>query len=760
MPAISKAKQQRQKAALKAHLVLHSMHLTNSNFDFKERNEQEEDREEEVDDEPDDCFINEENIDDIDLQLEHFDDPLLLNSTASVAILNTNQVLQWTPQSTNQLYSKRCASYNFDSQRTNERKRAIKRSLREASESCNPLTSYFQFTSTAPINELKNSNNSRKHFRSLDAAINQIDELPFMSNNRKQTVGIDYSCLNPQFEIKRATAVRSFLLKLKSFCQSTEEKQDSFSKISTSLEIAEIMYKTQENQNLDYQARCIRSWANFFLLHGEFPIRLHGQHQKVLPRILDEDIASDCLAYLRSLKKKELGLLTQLSFSQWVRNNIEGCNISPPTAGRWLHHLGFHYGVVRKGIYVDGHERKDVVKYRTQFVSIMHELQKRMCSFSGVSMEIETPPSLRQDETEIVLVVHDETTFSANDGKKSVWIQDGNPPLRPKGDGNSVMMSEFLCPCHGRLFNYSDGSNIIMATEIIKPGINRDGWWDNEDLCKQLIEKAIPSFNYLHPGKTALFVFDNSSNHGALAPDALVASRLKLSDGFPKDTQKGVDKTRTIPFRDGWYLDQQGNRITQKMMNENGIQKGLKSILTERGLFMEEQKLNVKELTLLLSDQPDFKEQKGWLQEQVEKHHHQILFFPKFHPEFNFIERYWGLAKQFTRSHCDYSWISLEKTVPLAFDSIKLSTIRRLADHCFRYMDAYRRDNLTPLQVEWAMKKYSSHRRIKNHPIATGQMQFLSDDFFRCFTDMPVDTDSINSSDTPVDPDSMDTTSS
>jgi len=86
MPAISKAKQQRQKAALKAHLVLHSMHLTNSNFDFKERNEQEEDREEEVDDEPDDCFINEENIDDIDLQLEHFDDPLLLNSTASVAI--------------------------------------------------------------------------------------------------------------------------------------------------------------------------------------------------------------------------------------------------------------------------------------------------------------------------------------------------------------------------------------------------------------------------------------------------------------------------------------------------------------------------------------------------------------------------------------------------------------------------------------------------------------------------------------------------
>jgi hypothetical protein len=52
---------------------------------------------------------------------------------------------------------------------------------------------------------------------SLDVALSQIDELPFMSNNRKQVITATSSYFNPQFEIKRATAVRSFLQKLKAF---------------------------------------------------------------------------------------------------------------------------------------------------------------------------------------------------------------------------------------------------------------------------------------------------------------------------------------------------------------------------------------------------------------------------------------------------------------------------------------------------------------------------------------------------------------
>ena len=35
--------------------------------------------------------------------------------------------------------------------------------------------------------------------------------------------------------------------------------------------------------------------------------------------------------------------------------------------------MGFRYKNYHKGIYVDGHERKDVVEYRQQFISQMVE---------------------------------------------------------------------------------------------------------------------------------------------------------------------------------------------------------------------------------------------------------------------------------------------------------------------------------------------------------------------------------------------------
>ena len=48
---------------------------------------------------------------------------------------------------------------------------------------------------------------------------------------------------------------------------------------------------------------------------------------------------------------------------------------------------------------------------------------------------------------------------------------------------------------------------------------------------KQTKLKALPIFKILHPHGDALFMFDNSANHHAFAPDALVASRLNLKDG-------------------------------------------------------------------------------------------------------------------------------------------------------------------------------------------------------------------------------------
>jgi hypothetical protein len=46
---------------------------------------------------------------------------------------------------------------------------------------------------------------------------------------------------------------------------------------------------------------------------------------------------------------------------------------STRTAIRWLNKLGFLHSKFTKGVYVDGHERDDVVEYRKKFLEDMEE---------------------------------------------------------------------------------------------------------------------------------------------------------------------------------------------------------------------------------------------------------------------------------------------------------------------------------------------------------------------------------------------------
>ena len=88
----------------------------------------------------------------------------------------------------------------------------------------------------------------------------------------------------------------------------------------------------------------------------------------------------------------------------------------------------------------------------------------------------------------------------------------------------------------------------------------------------------------------------------------------------------------------------------------------------------------------ILSLQPDFLAQKSALVEIIENASHVCIFFLKFHCELNFIERYWGAAKQHTRNNCDYTWSGLQKIVPCALDSVDLTTICRFARKTWRYI--------------------------------------------------------------------------
>ncbi|CAG8830035.1 12654_t:CDS:1, partial [Cetraspora pellucida] len=61
--------------------------------------------------------------------------------------------------------------------------------------------------------------------------------------------------------------------------------------------------------------------------------------------------------------------------------------ISLSTTKNYLKELGYTYERVKKGAYVDGHEREDVVAYRSIFLKRMSEFEHRMPIFSGDNME-------------------------------------------------------------------------------------------------------------------------------------------------------------------------------------------------------------------------------------------------------------------------------------------------------------------------------------------------------------------------------------
>jgi hypothetical protein len=72
----------------------------------------------------------------------------------------------------------------------------------------------------------------------------------------------------------------------------------------------------------------------------------------------------------------------------------------------------------------------------------------------------------------------------------------------------------------------------------------------------------------------------------------------------------------------------------------------------------------------LLQQQPDFQEQKALLQEIIDEAVHLMLFYPKYHCELNWIERYLSVTKPVTRAEYSYSFKPLREHLDKFLGSI------------------------------------------------------------------------------------------
>ncbi len=269
--------------------------------------------------------------------------------------------------------------------------------------------------------------------------------------------------------------------------------------------------------------------------------------------------------------------------------------IKSRTARRWLNKLGFSWRDVKKGVFLDGHERDDVVEDRKKFLKIMDELSPYLVEFNadGTQKPKEYPPDCILGGPgcrPVVLITHDESIFSANDGRHQAWIAENGAFLRPKGKGRGIMVSDFLLPW-SRLNLLSLPK--ARQDELVAAGIPREaavlfeygkdeGYWDGSKVLDQAINKALPIAEALYPEYQLVFIFDNATSHSVYAEDALRVAKMNKGEGGQQPL-----------LRNGWYKD--GDVVVEQEMfftredpatgTNCKVPKGIQRVLEERGLW-------------------------------------------------------------------------------------------------------------------------------------------------------------------------------
>jgi len=108
---------------------------------------------------------------------------------------------------------------------------------------------------------------------------------------------------------------------------------------------------------------------------------------------------------------------------------------------------------MRIRVYKDGHERVDVVEYwQEKFLPALKALENQMVHWEltetndGEELGMVVPTNLLVGVKPIVLIVHDESTFNANDGRSKIWIKADHIPLRKKTRERVLWCQTFLLP--------------------------------------------------------------------------------------------------------------------------------------------------------------------------------------------------------------------------------------------------------------------------------------------------------------------------
>jgi len=91
----------------------------------------------------------------------------------------------------------------------------------------------------------------------------------------------------------------------------------------------------------------------------------------------------------------------------------------------------------------------------------------------------------------------------------------------------------------------------------------------------------------------------------------------------------------------------------------------------------------------VLSELNAFKEELNKVEKLFKKAGHLCVFLPKYHPELNAIERYWGHIKYLLRLHCEYSLPHMLDILPDTMRNVPVEFTRAWSRVTWLYIAAY-----------------------------------------------------------------------
>ncbi|KAF4648088.1 hypothetical protein FOL46_003355, partial [Perkinsus olseni] len=310
--------------------------------------------------------------------------------------------------------------------------------------------------------------------------------------------------------------------------------------------------------------------------------------------------------------------LTVKDIARWINNELclgEDDGYSERTVSRWLEALDFKLVQVKKTLYVDGHERPDVVADRARLAKQLDEMKPLLLTVDDETLEVKSNP-----HASFILVSQDEKIHHSNDQQKRYWSDGTNTVLPKKSQGRTIMTSDFLSEVFG-FVKFSDQDSHSPGKRVGSLlDVSRDGYY-NSDRCLEDFDECSKAVTGLSHGKLhCVFLTDRSPIHCKFAEDALNVRKMNVKPGGKQPK-----------MRDGWFW-KAGKRQTQTMVYPDdhpeypGQAKGLRQVCVERFGKAAINGKRHEEMAAMLSDCADFKSQPTLLEDQALARGDRVIF--------------------------------------------------------------------------------------------------------------------------------------